>query len=76
MAETNDMIIPMLRELRERIDSRFDTVEARLDKIEGNQKSYKQAMIADTMMSKFMVGDFEERIHALEDKVDALSKKR
>ena len=76
MAEPNDMIIPMLREMREQIDTRFDQVERRLEKIEGNQRSYKKALVADTMMSKFMVGDFEERIQQLEDKLDLLTKKR
>ena len=76
MAEPNDMIIPMLREMREEAADFRASIERRLEKIEGNQRSYKQALVADTMMSKFMVGDFEERIHALEDKVDALTKKR
>jgi DNA topoisomerase IA len=76
MAKPDDMIVPLLREMRAEVADFRASVEQRLDKIEGNQKSYKQAMIADTMMSKFMVGDFEERIHALENKVDALTKKR
>ncbi len=76
MAEIIDVIIPLFQEMRKDVADLRTSMEQRLDKIEGNQKSYKQAMIADTMMSKFMVGDFEERIHALEDKVDALTKKR
>jgi DNA topoisomerase IA len=76
MAEIIDVMIPLFQEMRKDVADLRASMEQRLDKIEGNQKSYKQAMIADTMMSKFMVGDFEERIHALEDKVDALTKKR
>jgi DNA topoisomerase IA len=76
MAEIIDVMIPLFQEMRKDVADLRASMEQRLDKIEGNQKSYKQAMIADTMMSKFMVGDFEERIHALEDKVDALAKKR
>ncbi|PWW03906.1 hypothetical protein DFR52_101595 [Hoeflea marina] len=79
MAEPEDMIIPMLREIRVELgdlrrevrdgfaanDRRFSDVEVRL-------KNLNNAMTADTMMSKLVTGDFEERIGALEKKVDDL----
>jgi septation ring formation regulator EzrA len=81
MAEPKDMIVPMLKEMREETrefrhetGKRFDKVDQRLDRIEGRQKSFNSAMTADTMMSKFMLGDYEERLGALEAKVDALLK--
>lgn len=81
MAEPKDMIVPMLKELRAEVKTRFDVVDAKLDsvgtrlgKIEGAQKSFLNALTADTMMSKFITGDFEERIEALEKKVDQLLK--
>jgi uncharacterized coiled-coil DUF342 family protein len=88
MPEPEDMVIPMLREMRdemrERFDGvskrfdgvskRFDGVDQRLEKIESAQKSYRNALTADTMMSKFITGDFEERIEALEKKMDGLLK--
>lgn len=71
MAEPKDMIVPMIKELREEMRSRFDTVDARFDKvdarlesIEAAQKTFRNALTADTMMSKFITGDFEERIEA------------
>lgn len=81
MAEPKDMIVPMIKELREEMRSRFDTVDARFDKvdarlesIEAAQKTFRNALTADTMMSKFITGDFEERIEALEKKVAELTK--
>ena len=81
MPEPKDLVVPMLRELRKEmrerfdgVDARFDGVDARLDKIEGSQKSFLNALTADTMMSKFITGDFEERIGALEKKMDQLLK--
>ena len=79
-------IIPMLKEMRAaietrfdevdsrfgQVDARFDAVERRLDTIDGRQKSFNNAMTADTLMSKLVTGDFEERIDALEKKVDEL----
>lgn len=79
--EPADMIMPMLREMRGEMREmrsdmqvQFDEVRQRLDKLESGQKTIRQALTADTMMSKFVTGDFEERIFELERKVDALTK--
>jgi exonuclease VII small subunit len=79
--EPVDMIMPMLREMRgelkesfNQIHERFSHLEQRLDKLESGQKTIRQALTADTMMSKFVTGDFEERIFELERKVEALTR--
>ena len=75
--ESGDMIMPMLRELRgEMREMRGDIqgVKQQLDKLESGQKTIRQALTADTMMSKFVTGDFEERIFELERKVEALTR--
>ena len=79
MSEPKDMIVPMLREMREEMRTEFravradlSTVNKRLEKIEGRQVSFREAMIADTMMSKFVTGNFEERIGTLEKDVALL----
>ena len=88
MPEPEDMVMPMLREMREElrkrfdgvskefsgVGKRFDGVDQRLEKIESAQKSFRHALTADTLMSKFITGDFEERIEALEKKMDTLIK--
>ena len=83
MAEPADMIVPMLRELREDIRGfreeaagEFKSVNDRLERIEGRQKSFNHAMTADTMLAKLVTGDFEERIEALEKKMNDLMKGR
>ena len=79
MAEPVDMIIPMLREMREDIltsrgQSRrqFEILEQRLKSLEGAQASFKQALTADTLLSRLLTGEFEERIEALERRVREL----
>ena len=81
MPEPKDLVMPMLREMRNEMREGFDDTKAqlkvvnqRLEKIEGSQKSFLNALTADTMMSKFITSDFEERIEALEKKVDQLLK--
>jgi hypothetical protein len=76
MAEPKDLIVPMLREMRAEMRERFDGVDRRLESIESTQRNFRQALSADSMMSKLVTGDFEERIQALEAKVDALVKSR
>ena len=72
MAEPKDMLVPMLREMRENMDRRFDDIDQRLGRIETSQASYKAALTADTLMSKLITGDFELRIEALEREIAAL----
>ena len=64
----------MLRELRaenaarhEQTLEKFQSIEKRLDKIEQAQVSFRQALMGDSLMSKLVTGDFEERIIALEE---------
>jgi hypothetical protein len=75
------MIMPMLREMRAEISARFDGVERRLDavdrrfeKLEADYKTFHQAMTADTLLSKLVTGEFEERIPTLERKMASLEK--
>jgi hypothetical protein len=79
MAEPVDMILPMLREMREDIltsrgESRqqFEILERPLKSLEAAQMSFKQALCADSLLSKLVTGEFEERIEALERKVHEL----
>ena len=74
MAEPENMIIPLLREiraeitdLRQEMNSRFSSVDNRLAKIDEAQVSYRQALSGDSLLSKLVTGDFEERILALEE---------
>ena len=55
LPEPEDMIMPLLRTIREEINKRFDGVDARsekieqrLTKIESAQHSFKHALTADT----------------------------
>jgi prefoldin subunit 5 len=75
--EPDDMVMPMLRELRSEMREmrgEMHQVRQQLDKLESGQKTIRQALTADTMMSKFVTGDFEERIFELERKVETLMK--
>jgi hypothetical protein len=76
MAEPEDMILPLLREMRAENSARHDqslekftAIEKRLDKIEAAQPSFRQALTGDSLLSKLVTGEFEQRIEILERKV-------
>lgn len=68
--EPESIILRLLREIRDEIGE----VRERLNKLESGQKTIRQALTADTMMTKFVTGDFEDRIFELERKVETLLK--
>jgi hypothetical protein len=75
MAEPVDMIIPLLREMRtenaalhEQTRALIAALDKRLGAVEAAQSSYRQALAADTLLSKLVTGEFQERIETLERK--------
>jgi hypothetical protein len=80
MSEPKDMVVRLLRDMRDEIgagfqavDGRFDRVEDRQSKIDASQMSVRHAMTTDTLMSKFLLGDFDERLAALEQRLDTVA---
>jgi BMFP domain-containing protein YqiC len=79
MAEPQDMILPLLREMRaenlsehKRTRDQIALLEKRIGKLEEAQVSFRQALGADSLLSKLVTGEFEERIVALERRVREL----
>lgn len=72
MTEPRDMIIPLLRETRDEMQAGFSRVEERLTRIEAGQKSLRNAMTSDTLFSKFIPGDFEERLALVDQRLGDL----
>jgi polyhydroxyalkanoate synthesis regulator phasin len=79
MAEPTDMLMPMLREMRSenaelhaKSQKEFADVKQRLNRIEERQKSFSHALAGDSLMSKMLIGEWEERIEALEKRIKKL----
>ena len=79
MTDPADMIVPLLREMRaenleqhEQTQAAFARLEKRLGGVEQAQTSFRQALGADTLLSRLLTGEFEERIEAFENKVREL----
>ena len=59
MAEREDLILSILREMRKENAAGFASVELRLEKLEAAQLSFRQALGADSLLSKLVTGEFE-----------------
>jgi hypothetical protein len=83
MTEPADMILPLLREMRaenaalhEQTRAVLAALDKRLGGVEDAQKSFRQALTADTLMSRLVTGEFEEGLDALEKKVRELESQK
>jgi hypothetical protein len=79
MAAPVDLIVPTLREIRadsERrhaeVLERFDRVEHRIKAVEEAQRTFKHALIGDTLLGRILTGESEERVEDLQQRVRAL----
>lgn len=83
MPEPTDMIMPMLREMREEtrqgfaelrgeMRSRFDEVEARLRAVEKLIKAQREAFEGESVLGRYAAKEVEERLSTLEQRVAAL----
>ena len=79
MASSVDMIIPLLREMRQEnatnfnaVDDRLSKKDARLDKINESLVTFRHALSADSLLSKIVTGEFEERLGVLERRLSDL----
>lgn len=72
MAEPDDMILPMLREMRAENAALHAATQARLDALEAPFVSMKQIQTGDSLVGRLMSGEFQTRIEVLERKVREL----
>jgi chaperonin cofactor prefoldin len=77
--EPENLILVLLREMRQHMDNRFDGVEARLGNVEASQSALgkrfdavKQAAFADSLLGRYAVAEVEERLEDLTRRLEAL----
>ncbi len=72
MAEPADLILPLLREMRAESATHFATIENRLNRMDETLVTFRHALSADSLLSKIVTGEFEERLGVLERRVREL----
>ncbi|MGN6468683.1 MAG: hypothetical protein ACTHLC_03775 [Rhizobiaceae bacterium] len=76
MAEPKDLVLPLLREIQADLAAFRKETGDRLAKLEAGQRNIRSALAGETVLSRMLIGEYEERIGALEQKVDALESRK
>jgi polyhydroxyalkanoate synthesis regulator phasin len=72
MAEPDNLIPTLLREMRREITERFDNVDAKLAEHDSRFRSISQALQGESLLGQFATAEFDERIQAIEKRLDAI----
>lgn len=76
MAGPQGMIVPLLRELQTDLAAFRKETGGPLTKWEVGQRNLRSAMAGETVLGRILVGEYEERIEALEEKVRGLETRK
>jgi polyhydroxyalkanoate synthesis regulator phasin len=72
VAEPKDLALPLLREIQADLAAFRKETGERLTKLETGQRNMRSALAGETVLSRMLVGEYEERIEALERTVRKL----
>ncbi|KQP10651.1 hypothetical protein ASF28_05945 [Methylobacterium sp. Leaf99] len=79
MAEPQDMILPLLREIRadlkagfDRVDRKLEQHDARFDKLECRFDNLREAVNGESVLGRYAAAQFEERLEAIEKRLAVL----
>lgn len=76
MAEPDNLVLSVLREMRRDIDHRFDGVDEKLASQDKKIESIRQALQAETALGRYAVVGVEERLEAIEKRLDDIETSR
>ncbi|ADH89616.1 conserved hypothetical protein [Ancylobacter novellus DSM 506] len=74
MSEPDNFILKLLQEIRAEMKNGFDATGKRLDSIDAKIESLKQAMHGESVLGRYATAEFEDRIEAIEKRLDKLEK--
>ena len=72
MAEPEDLVVRMLREMRAEMAAFRKETGERFAGLEAGQRNLRHAMAGETVLARVLVGEDEERIEALDTKLKRL----
>ncbi|TXM75550.1 hypothetical protein FV218_08355 [Methylobacterium sp. WL69] len=79
MAEPQDTILPLLREIRadlkagfDRVDRKLEQHDARFDKLERRFDNLREAVNGESVLGRYAAAQFEERLEVIEKRLAVL----
>lgn len=76
MAEQDNLVLTLLRELRHDVNARFDAMdnkfEARFDEQDRKLEAIREALKSETILGRYVVNGVDDRLEAIEKRLEAL----
>ncbi|MBB2960354.1 hypothetical protein [Methylobacterium sp. R2-1] len=79
MADPQDMMLPLLREMRAEIkdlgrsnERQFTSVNERLERIEGRLANMREAINGESVLGRYAAAEVEERLEIIERRLASL----
>ena len=76
MAEPDNLVPVLLRELRADMDQRFAQADTRFDRLEKRLENVRQAAIGESVLGRYAAAEVEERLEPIDKRLAALEKRR
>ena len=76
MAEPDNLVPVLLRELRADMDQRFAQADTRFDRLEKRLENVRQAAIGESVLGRYAAAEVEERLERIDKRLAALEKGR
>ena len=76
MAEPDNLVPVLLRELRADMDQRFAQADTRFDRLEKRLENVRQAAIGESVLGRYAASEVEERLERIDKRLAALEKRR
>ena len=74
MSEPDNFILKLLREIRAEMKDGFENSNKRFDGLDAKIESLKQAMHGESVLGRYATAEFEDRIEAIEKRLEKLEK--
>ena len=79
MAEPDNLVLTLVRELRHDMNARFDAIGARFDEVDGQfavqdkkLEAIREALKSETILGRYVVNGVDDRLEAIEKRLEAL----
>lgn len=72
MAEPNDLILPMLREMRAESVAFREEMRSDMAELKKRLENVRQAAFGESVLGRYAAAEVEERIEAIEKRLSAL----
>jgi chaperonin cofactor prefoldin len=76
LAEPDNLVPVLLRELRADMDQRFAQADTRFDRLEKRLENVRQAAIGESVLGRYAAAEVEERLERIDKRLAALEKRR